>query len=172
MVPYANLKRQMASVTCVVTVTISALIYCDRPAAAQGCQPGWNGALGQPGLGGGGTDCNPVLFVTSSAVYADQLILGGNFISIGGQTVNCVSRRVGPSWQPLGAGMNCQVEALAVYNGELIAGASSAPQAAQARTGSRAGTMLPGKRSGAESAGQPAMAVNLQCTLSPCMTGT
>ena len=86
----------------------------------------WDGAQWQP-LGSG---------VDSYTVYAlvvdfdSTLIAGGNLTAAGGIPCNRIARWDGEQWQPLGDGMggggpyggNPYVSALALYNGELIAG--------------------------------------------------
>ncbi|MFN0133925.1 MAG: hypothetical protein ACKVW3_15525, partial [Phycisphaerales bacterium] len=51
----------------------------------------------------------------------EQLVVGGQFTTIGGTTANRIARWDGMAWYPLGSGMNDQVFGLAVFNGELIA---------------------------------------------------
>jgi hypothetical protein len=66
--------------------------------------------------------------VSALAIYNGELIAGGTFLSAGGVAVNNIARWNGTSWSPLGDGLtNDQppyaiVNALIVYNGELIAG--------------------------------------------------
>ena len=98
-------------------------------------------------LGEGGT-WSPVGQGTNNVVYAltvynGNLIAGGLFVSAGGQPANRVAQWNGTSWSPLGVGINnninfATVDALAVYNGNLIAGgnfgtAGSGPATAIAR---------------------------------------
>ena len=49
------------------------------------------------------------------------LIIGGSFTTAGGVPAAHIAAWDGSAWQPLGAGTNDSVRALAVYNGELIA---------------------------------------------------
>jgi hypothetical protein len=65
--------------------------------------------------------------VWALTIYNGELIAGGNFTTADGQTVNRVARWDGSAWQPLGTGIggnpgSYDVYALAVWNGELIAG--------------------------------------------------
>jgi hypothetical protein len=86
----------------------------------------WNGNSWQP-LGGGVDSGGSAL-----TVYNGELIMGGGFTEAynsdlnGGfipVTVNYIARWDGSNWHPLGSGMDdYAVEALTVYNGELIAG--------------------------------------------------
>ena len=61
-------------------------------------------------------------WVHAVTVYNGDLIAGGEFTWAGAYQVNYISRWDGTNWQPLGTGMNAEVDALTVYNGELIAG--------------------------------------------------
>jgi hypothetical protein len=86
----------------------------------------WDGSAWQPlgaGIGGDG----PPGYVWALAVYNGALIAGGDFTTAGGVTCNDIASWDGSAWQPLGGGMSggglyAGVYALAVYNGELIAG--------------------------------------------------
>ncbi|MFN9133756.1 MAG: beta strand repeat-containing protein, partial [Phycisphaerales bacterium] len=66
--------------------------------------------------------------VSALAVYNGRLIAGGTFMQAGGQVANNIAAWDGTSWQPLGTGAangvgeGGGVEALAVYDGRLIAG--------------------------------------------------
>ncbi len=89
----------------------------------------WDGASWHPlGTGmEGGHATTPS--VDALAVYQGELIAGGTFTAAGGVTANSIARWDGSAWQPLGAGVGDDPEwddpavfALAVYNGELIAG--------------------------------------------------
>jgi len=82
---------------------------------------GWNGA----GWQAVGPDV--LNWVGSLAVYNGELVAGGYFFSIYYDhdhyvEMDCIARWNGTKWLPLGEGMNSFVYALAVYNGELIAG--------------------------------------------------
>jgi hypothetical protein len=61
-------------------------------------------------------------FVTSLAVYNDELIVGGYFGVAGGAFISNIARWNGTEWAPLGAGFDLSVAALAVVNGVLYAG--------------------------------------------------
>lgn len=81
----------------------------------------WDGSAWRP-LGNGIQAA-----VGSLALYNGQLIAGGYFNTAGGEVANFVARWDGTNWQPLGTGMDgpafvTNVNALAVYNGELVAG--------------------------------------------------
>ncbi len=85
----------------------------------------WNGtswsALGD-GLGPGVLD-----FVSSLRVYDGDLIAAGKFASaVGGAALGNVARWNGSAWEPLSAGAvndmnNGEIDALAVYDGKLVA---------------------------------------------------
>ena len=73
----------------------------------------------------GGVDFQP----QALAVYNNDLIVGGNFDSAGGVPATNIARFDGTSWHSLGAGLDgaeppgiAYCDALAIYNGELIAG--------------------------------------------------
>jgi hypothetical protein len=89
--------------------------------AAMATEYEWLPSEGTPGVGG------PV-FATATwgpdgpGPASELLIAGGGFASAGGVACNCIARWDGSAWQPLGSGMNNEVYALTVYNGELIAG--------------------------------------------------
>jgi hypothetical protein len=81
----------------------------------------WNGTRWAP-LGSGMNDA-----VRDLTVYNGELIAGGRFTTAGGVSASRIARWDGTSWAPLGSGMGGgqrydHVEALTVYNGELIAG--------------------------------------------------
>jgi trimeric autotransporter adhesin len=59
-------------------------------------------------------------------VFQNELIVGGHFSSIGSLTAFHVARWDGTSWSTFGSGLVGfgEVQALAVYNGELYAGGS------------------------------------------------
>jgi hypothetical protein len=61
------------------------------------------------------------LGVRAFVEYQGDLIVGGSFGAIDGQPFNGIARWNGVSWQSLGSGLGT-VNALAVYNDELIAG--------------------------------------------------
>lgn len=52
-------------------------------------------------LGSGMTNC-----VMSLAIYNNELIAGGYFLTVGGVAVNRIARWDGFAWQPLGSGMD------------------------------------------------------------------
>jgi hypothetical protein len=60
--------------------------------------------------------------VTSVTVHDGDLIAAGSFTTAGGQEANNVARWDGSEWQPMGAGIEHRVLALAVHDGALIAG--------------------------------------------------
>lgn len=56
------------------------------------------------------------------AVYRDELYVGGDFTSIGGQPIAYIARWNGKEWATVGNGVNGPVDALIVFNDELWAG--------------------------------------------------
>ena len=91
----------------------------DVPAA---CIAKWNGTSWAPlGSGMGGGDY-PYPCVYALTVFNGELIGGGGFTTAGGNPASNIARWNGSAWQPLGSGMNGEVDALTVYNGQLIAG--------------------------------------------------
>jgi hypothetical protein len=88
----------------------------------------WDGTSWQPlGTGMGYPGYESYCSVRALTVYNGNLIAAGAFTTAGGVTCNCIARWNGTAWQPLGTGMSYYtslgtVDALTVYNGELIAG--------------------------------------------------
>lgn len=83
-------------------------------------------ALGS-GMAGGAPPYFPSVYAL--VVYNGELVAGGNFDVAGEATVNNVARWDGTMWRPLASGVggapspsSLAVNALTVYNGELIAG--------------------------------------------------
>lgn len=70
------------------------------------------------GVGGTGEE-HP--YVSSLAVYDGRLVAGGSFVSAGGVAARNIAAWDGDSWTPLGPGIDGPVNALAVYNGRLMA---------------------------------------------------
>ena len=95
------------------------------------CIARWDGSSWQP-LGSGitGGYYTSSTNVSALTVYNGELIAGGDFNNDGHVDANCIARWDGNSWRPLGSGMSGLswlggwpvVNALTVYNGELIAG--------------------------------------------------
>jgi hypothetical protein len=86
----------------------------------------WDGNIWQAlGSGISGGDYSNVAALT---VYNAELIAGGLFTTAGDVTCNNIARWDGSAWQPLGSGIaggwlaSGAVQAVTVYNGELIAG--------------------------------------------------
>ena len=100
----------------------------------------WDGSSWAPlgsGVGGVPYEDPPVFWpehpaVASLAIYQDRLIVGGYFLDAGGARVNHIAAWDGSSWAPLGSGIEPYyndvafgfqpVNALAVFNGTLVAG--------------------------------------------------
>lgn len=101
----------------------------------------WDGSAWQPlGAGVGGSYWEQP---RALAVYAGELVVGGSFTTAGGQNANYIARWNGSTWQPLGSGMSIApptspsifVIALAVHDGELIAGGRFAKAGGQSAHG-------------------------------------
>jgi hypothetical protein len=82
----------------------------------------WDGAAWTP-VGNG-----PALSPTSLTIYKNQIYVGGyfswinNIVNSSGDTLNFICKWDGNDWQPLGKGLNCSVQALSVFNNDLIVG--------------------------------------------------
>ncbi len=85
----------------------------------------WNGvawdSLGG-GLSGSLNSNFPVIYPHQMTVFEGNLIVCGNFLKAGGQTVNGIARWNGQNWQALGEGFNDVVYGVGVFNGTLYAG--------------------------------------------------
>lgn len=85
----------------------------------------WNGqqwdTLGS-GLSGSFAGGPAILYPHQMTVFDGDLIVCGNFLKAGGQTVNGIARWDGQQWHPLGEGFNSTVYGLGVFNGQLYAG--------------------------------------------------
>src|SRR5205823_2796401 len=64
--------------------------------------------------------------VNSLTTHDNELVAGGTFTYAGGSIANRIAHWNGSGWQPFGSGVSSQVNALAVYNGEPIAGCTGA----------------------------------------------
>ena len=65
--------------------------------------------------------------VLSLGVHGDDLIAGGDFVTVGGTAAANIARWDGSAWHALGKGLEHPVRAIAVYNGELIAAGGASP---------------------------------------------
>lgn len=87
----------------------------------------WNGlqwdSLGG-GLSGSINASPPNLYPHQMAIFEGELIVAGNFLKAGGQTVKGIARWDGQNWQAMGAGFNDAVYGIGVFNGALYAGGS------------------------------------------------
>ncbi|MCP4246482.1 MAG: hypothetical protein GY778_05485, partial [bacterium] len=104
--------------TLTLATGLAILLAAGGAPRAQGqCEPQWLPGEGFPGLD---RDAH------AAVVYDDgsgpALYVGGEFTIAGDVFANNIARWDGTSWSPLGSGMNGQVRALTVYNGDLIAG--------------------------------------------------
>lgn len=86
------------------------------------CEPHWRAGTGWPGVFhygyGGYVNC----LLAAEEGGQPVLHVGGSFAIAGNAFANCVAKRDGPRWAPLGEGFGDEVFALTIYNGELIAG--------------------------------------------------
>lgn len=94
-----------------VPVLVAALVVLPAPARAE--DPGWEAAFGNGTEPAGGS----VLAVTG-AWEDGQLVVyaGGEFVRAGGHTPQRVARWAGSGWEPLGAGLDARVNALAMFD--------------------------------------------------------
>src|SRR5438552_17910823 len=91
-----------------------------NPYAAAQCQSQWLPGEGIPGVNG------EVHAVTTwdpdgPGVQPEVLVVGGSFTVAGDILANNIATWNGTSWKAVGAGLNGDVRALTVYNGNLIA---------------------------------------------------
>lgn len=77
-------------------------------------------------LDGGVTNTLGAAAVRALVTYDDQLVVAGRFDAAGGAPALSVAGWDGWTWQPFGNGLYGEVRALAVFNGDLIAGGSAA----------------------------------------------
>jgi hypothetical protein len=123
--PWASPGPGIAGLGTAMTVYNGELIVGGQGVALAGPNPPvgvvrWSGSawgvLGS-GITGGA--------VNALTVYNDGggpgLIAGGTFITADGASANRIARWNGSTWQPLGSGMPADVDALTVYNGQLVA---------------------------------------------------
>jgi hypothetical protein len=104
--------------TLVAAALYTVFISANGVTADNQCEPHWDATIGQPGVSG---------TVNAIVIHNGDVIVGGSFATTGGQTVNGIARWDGSEWHPFQSGGQIGVSshyvfALAVYNGELIAG--------------------------------------------------
>jgi hypothetical protein len=63
-------------------------------------------------------------FIFAAVAWNDELYVGGDFTIIGSTFANRIAKWTGSSWSALGSGVSGNVNALTVYNNELIVGGS------------------------------------------------
>src|SRR5262245_17455773 len=109
-----------AHITC-VCILLSAI----RAASAQ-CDTWTAGPLPDLATLNGPVYCQAVWDLDDAGPLPPRLVVGGLFTMAGSLTVNHIAQWDGARWLPLGAGVtggaSPQVNALTVYNGDLIAG--------------------------------------------------
>ncbi|HRI61005.1 MAG TPA: T9SS type A sorting domain-containing protein [Saprospiraceae bacterium] len=85
----------------------------------------WNGvqwdSLGS-GLSGSIAGTPALLYPHQMTVFDGDLIVCGNFLKAGGQTVNGIARWDGQNWSALGEGFNNTVYGVGIFDGVLYAG--------------------------------------------------
>ncbi|MBN2170676.1 MAG: T9SS type A sorting domain-containing protein [Candidatus Krumholzibacteriota bacterium] len=89
------------------------------PASADGRHPddvNWYGGFGPSG------ETGPDGPIFCSVLFEGRLVVGGEFLNAGGETVNRVAAWDGAGWAPLGAGFDDTVLALAAHDDQLYAG--------------------------------------------------
>jgi len=108
---------------CTLSAAVAALAgFASVATGGEPCAADWDPTLGQPGME---DEFAPQVLAVS--VYNDDLYAGGQFDSVDGQTMNHIARWDGSMWQPLVSGGEIgvdseRVEALTIYNDELIVG--------------------------------------------------
>lgn len=89
----------------------------DSPGLPKGSEYGWQARF----VGNHG----PERIVRAMTIHDDgsgpALVIGGDFVTAGGLTVNRVARWNGQSWAALGTGVNSRVQSLTSFRGDLIA---------------------------------------------------
>src|SRR5262245_53204477 len=88
------------------------------------CPAQWLAGQGAPGVVGNGTVFASTQWDPDGAgPQSPWAIFGGTFVGAGDVAVNSVAAWDGSEWRALGDGLNAQVRALIVHNGELFAAA-------------------------------------------------
>lgn len=82
----------------------------------------WNGSAWES-IGFVGEHIN---YVSALRVWNDHLIVAGAFTHVDGIVMNSITRWNGSDWQPMGEGMNGQVNCLNEFRNDLIAGGNFA----------------------------------------------
>lgn len=82
----------------------------------------WDGAAWSSLDGGLGGTCAACLGIGHCLmIYNDELMVGGNFSSVGGDdAINWIARWNGREWNPLGTGTSGFVQSLTIVDGDLI----------------------------------------------------
>lgn len=85
----------------------------------------WDGTTWKPlgtGLSGSLPGTPPILYPHQLLYFEGSLIVCGNFLKAGDQTVNGIARWDGTQWYPLGEGFNNTVYGVGIFDGKLYAG--------------------------------------------------
>lgn len=81
----------------------------------------WNGSIWQK-VGTSGITAPSAATLDSLTVYRNEVIAGGNFLTISGVPAVRAARWDGTTWRAMEAGADQRILAYTTYNGELIAG--------------------------------------------------
>lgn len=115
-------KNHWGHAFCILCAAV-ALFNNAQAVSSDDCTPYWDIAIGQPGMERG-VRCMTVF--DDGAGGGSALYAGGQFASAGGVTVNHIARWNGAVWEALTSGEHIgvpgSVQALTVYNGNLIVG--------------------------------------------------
>ncbi len=109
-----------------ILIILLGLAMCSLSASAQ-CLPAWLPGERPPGLGPApGITCFTMWDPDGPGPLPEWLVVGGTFSTAGGGAVsaNNIAAWDGSAWHAIGTGLSGQVNALAVFNGELYAGGS------------------------------------------------
>ena len=102
---------------------LAALLVLPAAPARSQCSQWIAGPLQSTSTGAdGAVHCTVLWDPDGVGPLQELLVVGGDFLQIGGIPANRIASWDGAVWRPLGSGMDADVRALAVYNGLLIAG--------------------------------------------------
>jgi len=96
------------------TLVLSVMIFRVCVGQSSDCQPEWLPSFGGEKGADAAVQCLTVF--DDGLGSGPALIVGGDFLSIGGVPANKVAKWNGSNWSPLGSGMNAQVSCLAVFD--------------------------------------------------------
>jgi hypothetical protein len=128
-----EVARRRARPTMPLWIATAAILLVAGSSKAQQACPGWSPGFGIPGVSGAGPDqaawCAVSYDPDGFGPIQPALVVGGDFLSIGGVAANEIATWDGTAWSPLGIGMTggsggAKVYALAVFDED---GAGPAP---------------------------------------------